>query len=503
LQSPFTTVSTASPRQDFSKRPPLGEIGAVSAQLGPFSVNDYGVYKRPTLLNIEQMVDTDDTIRALESSIVLPIRQATPYIEDGKSDKGEADLCRKVLLNDASQGGMLTDINTLIGRMCGAFGRRRSFFEIVWKEQDGKIVMEDVAFRRGSTCTVIPDKRGRFGGFFQQGFTSDGQAFFKPVPRAKSFVYIPGTTSVNPLAGESVFESAYHTFTFKRKLLITSGMYFQMFGIPIKLGKAGPNTGEQEKMLEKISGVQGGASVVIGEDPEGLEIVQATAGADYPEMLRYLDTQMAISALVQWLMLGTNSGQHGSFALSSNLSDFFNIATQARMNEIAAKITSDLLAPLVFYNFGPKASLPHFRFASLADTSEERAAELWEKFLVAPAGSQGAMALHPDVFEALQLKALASLGFDPSQYKGKVPGWLRWGSLSENQGQIAQAAIASANAQPLTTPGVPGNANIVDPSKAAAPPAAKSAQQPAKPVVTRQGGLPSQVRKPGQKSLIS
>jgi hypothetical protein len=403
-------------------QPPLGEDGTfdpadLTGELDGlfFPSSDGGPQvHRPKIIDLERMMMRDGQAKGLETVTTLPIRAATYRIEKGLNDKGEAEFVRSVLLASPQEGGIKTPISQVVAQMCGAFARRRAHFEKVWgkRKEDGATVIEKLAFRRASTCEIIVDAKTRsYAGFKQKGYLN-GTPYEKAFGPQKAFVYIHGASSVNPLEGESTFEAAYQHYHNKQKLMLLYFKYLQKFGIPPVIGTTdSPVLADQQALKTKIEAIRGGSYAVLGPGETigtltAAETVGGSVGgsADFREAFKYLDAQMSISMLVQFLLLGTQSNT-GSWALSRDHSDLFLLSEEARQREIEDAITNDVISDLVFYKFGPNASYPRFKFTALSQEHEAKAMD----FLKALLSTGAAPPMEQAILRLVVEKAMANI----------------------------------------------------------------------------------------------
>lgn len=394
--------------------PKLGEQGAASSRIGPYSYVEDVYEKLPTTLELEKMLSRDTQPRALENALVLPVRQAPFEIEEATGDAGEAEYVRDTLLKPSYQGGMTTPISAVIAQITGAFARRRTFFEKVWEIKDGKYTYHKLAFRRASTCSIIDDKNGSFNGFKQEGFLKDGTPFKKEFNPSKAFVFIHGFAPDDPLKGESAFDAAYQAHVNKMKIQFLQAMYLQKFGLPSTVGETDATSEEeQQKFLKKLEDLRGGGTAVLGptERLPNQNLNSTSNAGDFKEALEYLDNQMARSVLAQFLLLGQGSNT-GAWALSKDHSDFFVISEEARLRQIEWHFDNYVIAPLVYYNFGESASYPKLKFRALSESAVERSLEMF-KDLVA----RGQMTPKPALVEAIEEKVAQVLDVDPEKLK--------------------------------------------------------------------------------------
>jgi len=165
--------------------------------------------------------------------------------------------------------------------------------------------------------------------------------------------------------GQSDLQAAYKPWFVKQQLLKWWAKYLEKFGLPTVMGTYDPNKGygpdQQRELLAIVAQVHNESAVVLPSDMHlGLLETARAQSAGFAEAIEYLDRAIAKSILGQTLT--TDSTSNGSsYALGSVHQDIlgFYVAKLKRDLE-GTVIGTQLLAPLVAYNFGPNAACPKF-----------------------------------------------------------------------------------------------------------------------------------------------
>lgn len=417
-----------------------------ATEFGPTDAYSAG---EPSVHQLIRMRSGDPQVRALSTAYCLPLASDDGRIEAHERDSGEKEFCEAVLLASSMEGGMTTPMGDVISQMTSAVDLGYAPFEKVWDARPvgggpSRFVYHKVAYRPAQTVTIVPDKNGSFDGFKQKGYRADGTALNVRFDPLYSFVYFRGS-SRRPLRGESAFSTAYRAHVDKIQTLKLWREALQQFGLGVFVGKHPKNADPAQRrgFFNKIKKIRGAARVLLHPE-ETLEILQSNGATDqFKEMVRYLDQQMAISVLNQWLMLGTESNT-GSWSLSKDHSDFFIQALEADRRDMAQSLTLHLIAPLIRANFGPQAAYPRWVFPPLSETDKTRAFEAWTSLVTAASP-------HVDgpTFDAIEEKALAAIGIDVKSLRedrekqdGERPhrgGW-RQGALGGSAGSPTNKA---------------------------------------------------------------
>ena len=188
----------------------------------------------------------------------------------------------------------------------------------------------------------------------------NGEAY--PPDKFLRYAWLPQYES--PL-GQSDLQAAYKPWFVKQQLLKWWAKYLEKFGLPTVMGTYDPNKGygpdQQRELLAIVAQVHNESAVVLPSDMHlGLLETARAQSAGFAESIEYLDRAIAKSILGQTLT--TDSMPNGSsFALGSVHQDIlgFYVAKLKRDLEETV-IGTQLLAPLVAYNFGPNAACPKF-----------------------------------------------------------------------------------------------------------------------------------------------
>lgn len=204
----------------------------------------------------------------------------------------------------------------------------------------------------------------------------NGDAY--PPDKFLRYAWLPQYES--PL-GQSDLQAAYKPWFVKQQLLKWWAKYLEKFGLPTVMGTYDPNKGygpdQQRELLAIVAQVHNESAVVLPSDMHlGLLETARAQSAGFAEAIEYLDRAIAKSILGQTLT--TDSMPNGSsFALGSVHQDIlgFYVAKLKRDLEETV-IGTQLLAPLVAYNFGPNAACPRFVLGMLDAGQQEASGRL-------------------------------------------------------------------------------------------------------------------------------
>lgn len=400
--------------------PPTGEKGIslpehLSTGYGlPYQLNKYGIddFKRPTVRDLEEMLATDGMAQALEYALTLPISGVVPRIEgQGK----EAKLVEENLLASEHEGGMTTPLSGVIEQMSGAIALRRSFHEKVYDYDDGRVRLKKLKFLPVSTCFVVPDKNGSYDGFVQRGtqHTLSGSAGVRFKPDKGVTFFHRGNRS--PLEGKSALQTAFWDWEHKKKNRHLLHLHLQLFALGIKTGTTESASEEDQKsLLTRMDKTAGGGSLVLGQG-ETMNVQTSGSSTDFSNYLSWVNREMAVSTLAQFLQLGGSEGT-GAQALSRDHSEFFTQALDSVLRDIANTITNFVIAPLVRYNFGPNAKVPVLKLGPISENDIQTALDIFKTLATAPASR-----VSDDVYQKIQEKALQSMDIEADEDTDTAP----------------------------------------------------------------------------------
>ena len=410
------------------------------------------------------MIESDSQAQALLFALTLPILSSNFTIEEGPEDSGEAEFAREVFLQGQHQGGMKTPIHAVLAQMAEAQAIKRSYFEIVWRvREDGHQVIDKLAWRPPRTCDVLVDEKGAVEGFYQEAVTRDGKPIMEYFRKDKAFIYIHQSQR-RPIEGISSFQTAYADWQEKLKVNRLHNMHLQNFALPKVIGKYTGRAQDGAKRLfnklRKFSKGVGGSIVMnqaegegAGEEMEYMSVVGA--GTEFLDKISFINTQMAGSVLLRFLMLGTESNT-GAWALTRDHSDFFLMGQETVQKDIASEFTNGPVAAMTRLNFGEGASFPQAAFAPLSESQQKATLDVWTKLVAAPNKPEA------EVWQAIEDIAVRFLGVDIDKIREEtpaegeepteeLPGAGNADALMKSIEQVVKRAGTQPNGQPATS----------------------------------------------------
>jgi hypothetical protein len=295
--------------------------------------------------------------------------------------------------------------------MCNAFAYKKAFFEKVWttdKESGGQRY-DKIAWRPPATCAVVRDpKTGAFRGFRQMPIRIDGTEEKKFGPQ-RAFVYIHGTHR-DPMEGVSDLHVTQWCYRTKQKIRFLWYQYLEGQSLPKTIVKNDDETAAVEA-ARKIVGLRNGGIVGLGSanDVEPLES-NGRGASEFKAAMQWLDSEASASVLAGFTDLGAAAAAGtGSFALSKDQTDFFQLSREAEKLEMQDYINTYLIAPLMFWNFGPNEPAPCFEFGPIDQEDATQAIALLQATAQTPVNQS---VLPQEFFDELTLRVAGFLDLD-------------------------------------------------------------------------------------------
>lgn len=242
---------------------------------------------------------------------------------------------------------------------CSALVFGHACFEPVYDVSSGRALLASLAERpQLSLAEIEVDDQGALKSITQYGDVT------KPSPdpiSADRLLWYSLNREGAVWTGQSMLRPSFGAWLLKQDALRVQATSLRRFGAGTPTARALPGTDPTQAQLD--AALAAASNVRVGDTagsvmPPGfvLEILGVTGS--YPDglpFIRYLDEQMARSALASMLDLGSTS--NGSRALGDTFADLFRLAQQA-MAETIAETATELCVRLTDYNIGEDAPAP-------------------------------------------------------------------------------------------------------------------------------------------------
>lgn len=424
--------------------PPEGEVGSLDPRHS-LMFGDYAdwasSWEAPTPKKLCDMLDRDGKAHALEQVLTLPLRWAPWEIEEAKGDTGEAEWVREVLTTPPQDGGMSTPLDHVIAQATSAVTFRRAFFEKVWLVEGDRVRYQKLAFRPAESCILRRDPRdGSFRGFKQRvahdhpNADDDGMV---TIPPEKALVYVHDQARA-PISGRSALSTAYRAYEAKQKVRFLWYAFLERHATPWAAATDPTNDpATADKLARKVASLKGGGVIGLTKEQELQLYEPGSDGSAFKDCMDWLSAEQSVSVLASFTDLAQQGSGKGSYALSSDQSDFFLRSRYAVLAEMAATLTTYAVADLIRWNF-PGGKTPTFKFGRL--TQENREA-LLELFKTLASTTQPNPRVPVEILDLIIEKVAALLDMDADKVRAAMEARAPGGSPQEQLvGGISTAA---------------------------------------------------------------
>lgn len=303
-------------------------------------------YKRANEMRLNSPI-----IGALLSAIEQSIRKVTWTLssetgeEDPRIELWEAQV-------DKLEGGFGNWVSEALTMLPFGF----SLFEIVWARTDAGVIASKFAPRGQDTVhRWLLGKAGEFEGFVQQA-----EPYYQlvEIPSEKLIHLKTRSEKGNP-EGRSILRAAWLPYYYAKNIMQIEaiGIERDLAGMPVIKLPDGANTdtntstsdaSKAAKIVRNLrNDEQAGVVLPFGWDLQLL----STGGSrqfDTDKIIQRYESRMLMSSLAQFLMLG--QGETGSFALSRDQTDLFNMSVNTTADTIADALNSQFIPRLMRLN---------------------------------------------------------------------------------------------------------------------------------------------------------
>ncbi len=418
------------------------EIGVVD-QLpfsGGFGANELVDVKDITVQELTTMRRKDGQARAIHRVLTLPLRQAPltfqPNEGDGSDGEKEKDFTKNALTQPLHMGGMSTSIKSVFAHLGLALADGFAVFEKVWHvNAEGKLTYRKLAPRASDTVKFLLDDTGGLEAV-RQRVHWQGEMRDVTIQSDKLLVYT-AQPEENPWYGESYLLPAYYHYDKKHKLYYIAHLAAQFHAVPGRIGSYPQQAHRTEKDAFRKQLAKMGFNTAMTK-PANWTVEPFGGGAampDFEKLINHHDSMMAKSVLAHFIQLGTGSTS-GSWALSSDQSDFFTIALETILAEWAETFTFYAIPQLIDYNFQSRA-YPTMQLGPLADSTKQVMEEVFKA--IATAGSTN---VTKDFMFELESKIAEELGLE-IDYEALEAEFEEQKALEQAASEAALKALAS------------------------------------------------------------
>ena len=342
----------------------------------------------------QKMAKSDPTCRALEKAITLPIRGAVAQIVPPSDDPEEVEIAEFV---EHNMFGMTQAWDSTLRQILLHLRYGRYVFEKIFQMYDGRIAWRKWAPRiPKSIFRWYFDETGGVAGLVQYapkvtkataklGVIPTQEFEEVDIPISALLLFVNDQEGSN-FDGESIFRPAYKPWWYKQNIERIMAIGVERREVGVEYAKMKPESRKEDEdavalALETLHAHEQGY-FLIPDTVEEFGITGAAPGRiNSMDLLRYMDRQIALTGLAEFLSMGGDSS--GSLAMHRDKSSFFLLALRAVANTVQDVINRHAIKQLVDLNYGPREEYPRLQFSRL----ETREVKEYAEAIVALAGA--------------------------------------------------------------------------------------------------------------------
>ena len=358
-------------RNPFGKRPPLGEqatvaglspdirpgiLGALSSLSGPGDDVPGGYMALRRMQNDPQVKACLSTKKFAVLSQGWEVHAASP----APADVAVADFVRGCF-NDL-RGSLLDDLYDVLDALALGVSLTEINYKLIEQGPNaGKVGLLSLKAKDPSDFQFETDAFLNLTGL--RGVT--GAVY--DVEKFVVYAYMPAYE--NPM-GTSDLRGAYRAWFIKGQLLNWWAKYLEKFGMPTVTGTYDANKGygqdQQRELLGIVAQVHNESAVVLPSDMSlGLLETQRAQGADFGDMVAYLDRAIAKSILGQTLT-SDSSGGGSTYALGQVHLDILRFYLRKLQRDLEQGVVQEqIIRRLVGFNYPAGTACPVFSLGQI------------------------------------------------------------------------------------------------------------------------------------------
>ncbi|PZM64846.1 phage portal protein family protein [Paenibacillus dendritiformis] len=239
-------------------------------------------------------------------------------------------------------------------QMLDAVFAGRNIHELIWEERGGRWVIANMKDRPIEYFTFDIDGQLRF-------LRTLGDIEGEPVPPGKFLTVVHESGDDHNPYGVSLATKCFWAWQFKKHGFKFWAIFMEKYGMPTAVGKYQPGTSvaDQDKLLDALVSLVQDAAVAIPSN-SSVDFIEAgdAKGDAHESFLRFCNAEISKAILGQTLTSELPSG--GSFAASQTHADVKDEIVDSDAKMLMSAINTDLIPPLVLFNFGEVEELPFF-----------------------------------------------------------------------------------------------------------------------------------------------
>lgn len=240
-----------------------------------------------------------------------------------------------------------------------AVGKGYSSLELGWEISEGQ----------ANISSMEPIKQSRFLFIDEKGqlcnvprLLTDTDMMGVDIPAWKTIMHVYGGKTGSP-SRAGIYRVASWMVLFKNYAIKDWVIFCELFGMPLRLGKydSGATENDKKALFSAIASIGSDAAGVISKATE-IEFIESAKGSAASDLWKMLADfcNAEISKAILGQTLTTQVGASGSYAASKTHNEVRLDLLKADGRAIATTIRSQLIRPLVGFNFGWDTPLPKY-----------------------------------------------------------------------------------------------------------------------------------------------
>jgi phage gp29-like protein len=290
---------------------------------------------------------------------------------DSKEDKKIAEFIE-------SQFDNIPDLEDYFEDLLEAVGKGFRIQEIRWDISEGQAIIERLK--------SIPNKRFTFFDSNLPKIITDKAPNGEELPAYKFIYHKPSVKCGSQLKG-GILRIAAWMYLFKNYSIKDWVSFAEIYGMPLRLGKydTGASKGDKRALIQALRSLGSDAAGIISKNTE-VEFVEAMKNAKgdiYETLSNFCNREISKGILGQTLSIDT-AGSTGTYSAAKAHELVRQDLREADAKSLAATIQSQLIVPLVGFNFGwdiAKKSCPKFKINVYKSEDLYKTAETYDKLV--------------------------------------------------------------------------------------------------------------------------
>jgi phage gp29-like protein len=366
-QRPQPGVFISDWRSDYSIE--TGRLSLTPEKLG-------SIYRLADAGDAEQMyemfsaVEEDPHVHSVLSKRRSAVRsrrlQITPSIADGEDGHDRAlqaaDLCNRLIFGEDQPGQQgITNLREALYDVTDAIGRGFALLQIVW-QTDGATIRPIELLHWPQRFVILGDPYNWTDQVSSDRIrlqTRENMTEGEPL-HPNSWILHKHKTRSAPLPRAALLRTVAWWYLFKRFSVQDWAIFVERYGMPIRLGKYGRNTNDEERNVLKDAVISLGkdGGVTLPKDCD-IEMVEMHLSGQLPQpiLAEYCDNQISKAILGQTMT--TDAPERGARSLGEVQKEAALLLAEDDSESVSETIRWDLCRPIVLLNLGENYPVPH------------------------------------------------------------------------------------------------------------------------------------------------